>query len=131
MSLTRAFGAAFAGLLAALALLATPWPAEAQRESRPPIATVSRADLPPEARETLALIRKGGPYPHQRDGITFSNRERVLPAKPRGYYREFTVRTPGAKTRGARRIVAGEAGERYYTDDHYATFRRIREQELP
>lgn len=124
---TRALGAACAAVLAVLALALAPLPAAAQRESKPAIGAVAPAQLPREARETMAMIRKGGPYPHQRDGIVFSNRERILPAKPRGYYREFTVRTPGEKTRGARRIVAGDAGELYYTDDHYATFRRIRE----
>ncbi len=108
-------------------LLLVALPAAAQRASPPAIETVAAAQLPKEARETIALVRKGGPYPHRRDGITFSNRERILPSKPRGYYREFTVRTPGEKTRGARRIVAGDAGELYYSDDHYASFRRIRE----
>ena len=83
--------------------------------------------LPPEARETLALIRKGGPYPYPRDGATFSNREKRLPARERGWYREYTVRTPGAKNRGARRIVAGRDGRLYYTDDHYRSFRRVLE----
>ena len=84
-------------------------------------------DLPREARDTLALIKQGGPFPYKRDGVVFGNRERRLPSRPRGYYREYTVRTPGARDRGARRIVAGTKGEFYYTDDHYNTFRRIRE----
>lgn len=83
--------------------------------------------LPTEARATLQLIRAGGPFPHRQDGRVFSNRERLLPLKKRGYYREYTVRTPGARDRGARRIVAGTDGEYYYTDDHYRTFRRILE----
>jgi ribonuclease T1 len=83
------------------------------------------AQLPPEARETLALIKAGGPFPYQRDGAVFGNREGLLPKRSRGYYREYTVRTPGARDRGARRIVAGRAGEYYYTDDHYRSFRRI------
>lgn len=82
-------------------------------------------ELPPQALDTLALIERGGPFPFDRDGITFQNRERLLPRKPAGYYSEYTVITPGASTRGARRIVAGEAGELYYTDDHYASFSRI------
>lgn len=82
-------------------------------------------ELPAEARATLALIRAGGPYPYARDGAPFGNREGHLPKRPRGYYREYTVPTPGARDRGARRIVAGRAGERYYTDDHYRSFRRI------
>lgn len=85
------------------------------------------ADLPPEGRATLALIRAGGPFPYQQDGRKFANREELLPRRARGYYREYTVRTPGARDRGARRIVAGSGGEVYYTADHYRTFRRIRE----
>jgi len=88
---------------------------------------VEAATLPQEARETLALIRAGGPLPHQKDGTVFGNREALLPKRERGYYREYTVRTPGARDRGARRIVAGRGGEYYYTDDHYRTFRRIRQ----
>ncbi|MBI4984531.1 MAG: ribonuclease [Rhodocyclales bacterium] len=89
--------------------------------------SVATADLPPEARDTLRLIAAGGPFPYKRDGVVFGNREKRLPLKPRAYYREYTVPTPGAKDRGARRIIAGDAGERYYTGDHYRTFRRIRE----
>jgi len=85
------------------------------------------ADLPPEARATLALVKAGGPFPFPQDGRTFGNREQQLPQRDRGYYREYTVRTPGARDRGARRIVAGEGGEYYYTADHYRTFQRIRE----
>lgn len=85
------------------------------------------SDLPPEARSTAALIRKGGPFPYPRDGATFGNREKLLPARERGWYREFTVKTPGERTRGARRIVAGRDGTLYYTDDHYRSFRRILE----
>ncbi len=83
--------------------------------------------LPPEARETLALIGKGGPFPYARDATVFGNREGLLPRQPRGYYREYTVKTPGRRDRGARRIVAGSRGELYYTEDHYRSFRRIRE----
>jgi len=81
----------------------------------------------PQAVHTLELIRSNGPFPFARDGIVFGNRERRLPARSSGYYREYTVKTPGERTRGARRIVAGAAGELYYTDDHYNHFRRIRE----
>ncbi|HYL26138.1 MAG TPA: ribonuclease domain-containing protein [Burkholderiales bacterium] len=81
--------------------------------------------LPPQARETLARIEAGGPFPYARDGALFSNRERQLPARERGYYREYTVEAPGVRGRGPRRIVAGRGGEYYYTDDHYRTFRRI------
>ena len=83
------------------------------------------SDLPREARETLQLIQNGGPYPHAQDGHTFHNRERLLPLRGPGYYAEFTVKTPGARGRGARRIVAGRGGELYYTADHYRSFRRI------
>jgi ribonuclease T1 len=83
--------------------------------------------LPPEARKTLELIKKGGPYPYARDGVVFGNYERLLPVRKRGYYREYTVPTPGARNRGARRIVAGGIDEYYYTSDHYRSFRRIRE----
>jgi len=88
---------------------------------------VAAAELPAQVRETLALIRKGGPFPYQRDGVEFRNFEKRLPVMARGYYREYTVKTPGAKDRGARRIVSGKGGELYYTDDHYRSFRRIRE----
>lgn len=81
--------------------------------------------LPAEARATLQLIRAGGPYPYERDGALFANREGHLPRHRRGYYREYTVSTPGAGDRGARRIVVGRGGELYYSDDHYRTFRRI------
>jgi ribonuclease T1 len=93
-------------------------------ESGLPIVQVS--DLPPEAAETLDLIDAGGPFPEpDRDGSTFENREDLLPDHPMGYYKEYTVPTPGRDDRGARRIVAGEGGELYYTDDHYRSFSRI------
>jgi ribonuclease T1 len=88
---------------------------------------IRRADLPPEARTTLELIRKGGPFPYARDGAMFSNREGALPAEKRGYYREYTVKTPHVRTRGARRIIWGAGGEYYYTDDHYNHYWRIKE----
>jgi ribonuclease T1 len=88
---------------------------------------VPASSLPPEARETLALIARGGPYPYSRDGAVFSNFERLLPRKPSGYYKEFTVRTPGESDRGARRIVVGESGDKYYTPDHYDSFFHILE----
>lgn len=94
--------------------------------TRSSIGRIAASELPPEARETLALIKKGGPFPYKKDGTVFSNREKVLPLKPRGHYKEFTVRTPGAKSRGARRIVSGD-GIHYYTEDHYQSFKRILE----
>ena len=91
---------------------------------------VALADLPKEAREVYALVGKGGPFPFDRDGVVFGNREKLLPAKPRGYYHEYTVRTPGVKSRGAAVIVCGGTKTApdacYYTDDHYQSFRKIR-----
>ncbi|MEU5219350.1 ribonuclease domain-containing protein [Streptomyces sp. NPDC020807] len=87
--------------------------------------TVRAADLPAEARKTLDLIARGGPFPYAKDGTVFSNFERVLPREKRGYYHEYTVKTPGSRDRGARRIVTGGEGERYYTDDHYESFREV------
>jgi ribonuclease T1 len=86
---------------------------------------VAEADLPPEAHETLALIDDDGPYPHPQDDGTFFNREGLLPDEQEGYYREYTVETPGADDRGPRRIVTGAEGEYYWTSDHYASFERI------
>ena len=105
---------------ALLALVVLPAFAFLQKE-------VTAQALPPEARHTLALIKGNGPFPYPQDGKTFGNREKRLPLRGHGYYREYTVRTPGAKDRGARRIVAGNGGEFYYTDDHYRSFKRIRE----
>ena len=91
--------------------------------------TVAAAQLPPEAVRTLNLIAAGGPYPYEKDGVVFGNRERLLPPHRRGYYHEYTVPTPGARDRGARRIVCGGPLRRtdncYYSDDHYASFNRI------
>lgn len=83
--------------------------------------------LPPEAVATLEAIRRGGPFPYARDGVVFQNRERLLPAKPAGYYREYTVPTPGSADRGARRLVTGGDPPEayYYTDDHYRSFQRV------
>ena len=87
--------------------------------------TIGVEALPPEAIDTLLLIEEGGPFPYDQDGSTFQNREGILPDAPRGYYREYTVETPGSPDRGPRRIVTGRDGERYYTDDHYDSFRFI------
>jgi ribonuclease T1 len=91
------------------------------------VGEIRMAELPPEARATLELIRKGGPFPYAKDGAVFGNRESALPKQRRGYYREYTVKTPHVRTRGARRIIWGAGGEYYYTDDHYNHFRRIRD----
>ena len=127
----RKLGLAFA-VASAFAIAATaaiPTLAQA-REAKADEATVALAALPPEARQTEQLIRRGGPFPHAKDGSAFGNRERQLPRQPRGYWREYTVKTPGARDRGARRIVCGgrmhAAPEAcYYTGDHYASFQRI------
>lgn len=87
--------------------------------------TVTPAELPPEAVTTLTLIANGGPFPYSKDGATFGNREGELPARKSGFYREYTVKTPGSSDRGARRIVAGSDGSRFYTDDHYDSFEEV------
>lgn len=94
-------------------------------QSRSGLPTILYQDLPRQAQDTIRLIEQDGPFPFERDGITFQNREGLLPDEPRGYYREYTVITPGSRDRGARRIVAGAEGELYYTDDHYESFREV------
>ena len=94
------------------------------------VESIAVARLPPQGRSMLTLIYQGGPFTHDKDGVVFGNRERLLPANARGYYREYTVRTPGERTRGARRIVCGGLKPAtpdacFYTDDHYASFRKI------
>jgi ribonuclease T1 len=93
------------------------------------VVTVHVAELPRQGRETYELIRQGGPFPYDKDGTVFGNRERLLPIEKRGYYREYTVKTPGSRDRGARRIVCGGPARTplacYYTADHYASFRKI------
>lgn len=100
-------------------------PGRAANPSRLP--EVRESALPPEGRRVLALIRAGGPFQYSQDDQVFGNFERILPARDRGYYREYTVPTPGEPDRGARRIVAGNGGEKYYTGDHYTTFKYIAE----
>lgn len=121
-------------LAAALTLglmAATVAPAVARTAENPALTdTVSLATLPPEARRTHRLILAGGPFPYSKDGTVFFNRERLLPPRPRGQYREYTVRTPGASNRGARRIVCGgrpaaQPQACWYTADHYSSFRLI------
>ena len=97
---------------------------------QPAATTVALAELPVEARQTEELIRRGGPFAYSKDGSVFGNRERLLPTNARRYYREYTVKTPGARDRGARRIVCGGSQPTkpdacYYTSDHYASFARI------
>ncbi|MGY0197134.1 ribonuclease domain-containing protein [Leptothrix sp. BB-4] len=129
VSLTGLVGALGVG---SIGIAATP--VAQAREAAPVAATqaaVALSELPPEARQTHRLILVGGPFPYpNKDGSVFGNRERLLPREPRGYYREYTVPTPGSRDRGARRIVCGGNQPRspdvcYYTQDHYASFRRI------
>jgi ribonuclease T1 len=115
--------------LIAILVLAAGFGSAAARQS---LDSVTLSALPPEAQRTLHLIKQGGPFPYPRkDGSTFGNYEKRLPYQPRGHYREYTVPTPGSRDRGARRIIAGSppetSGEYYYTDDHYRSFRRIKE----
>ena len=116
-------GIAVSGLLAALPVL----PAQAREALG---SSVALTGLPPEAQAVHRQIRTGGPFAYSKDGIVFANRERQLPAEPRGFYREYTVATPGARDRGARRIVCGGRPATlpracYYTADHYTSFQRI------
>lgn len=119
--------------LAAAAVLVGALPLAGARESAPPSADfdqVALSALPREAQATHRLILSGGPFPYGKDGSVFGNRERLLPRNSRGYYREYTVPTPGLSHRGARRIVCGGREPRqpdacYYTQDHYASFKRI------
>jgi ribonuclease T1 len=117
-------------VLAAMLLL----PAGAQADTLQPAAgeqrdqaSISVAQLPAQARDTLRAIKRGGPFAYPRDGVVFKNYEHALPERRRGYYHEYTVKTPGRHNRGARRIISGADGEYFYTADHYQTFRRIRE----
>lgn len=108
-------------------LAAAPTALPTAKGPKPPpgMRTIQASQLPPEARQTLALVYKGGPFPYRQDGQTFQNRERLLTPQPDGYYREYTVETPGSNDRGARRLVVGREGEVYYTDDHYASFKWV------
>lgn len=113
-------------VLAALAL-AFFWQHQAPQKSTPPPAATSAtmgSELPPEVAATLALIARGGPFPYRQDGVVFGNYEHRLPSAPRGYYHEYTVPTPGARNRGARRIITGGTppAKYWYTPDHYRTF---------
>ena len=120
-----------AAAIVAAALALTFAPASLARTTPDALPTVPLAELPKEARAVNAAIRAGGPFPYARDGVVFGNREKLLPIEPRGHYHEYTVPTPGVKGRGARRIVCGGAKTApdacWYTDDHYRSFRRIRE----
>jgi len=105
---------------------------EAHPTATPALAEISLSELPIQAQETHRLIHAGGPFPYDKDGVVFGNRERLLPIKARGFYREYTVKTPGARNRGARRLICGGTPPTapevcYYTGDHYASFKRVRD----
>ncbi len=129
----RKLGLAIAAALTLTAALSMVGPASAkgsQDATGAVTETVRLVNLPKEAQTTERLIRSGGPFPHDKDGVVFGNRERILPKHPRGFYREYTVITPGSRNRGARRIVCGgtvavNPEACFYSDDHYASFRRI------
>jgi ribonuclease T1 len=131
--LLMAVGVAVATLLAGLAAgwaanrLAGPGGAQSTAAATPRsgLPTVALGDLPVQARDTLALVDGAGRLPYAKDGTTFNNFEGLLPARPRGYYREYTVPTPGERDRGARRLIVGGDGDVYYTDDHYESFRQV------
>jgi ribonuclease T1 len=99
------------------------------REAPTDFPLILASDLPAAARDTLSLIHREGPFPYAKDGVVFSNREKILPRQPRGFYHEYTVKTPGARNRGALRIVCGGSGRPvcYFSDDHYQTFKQIKE----
>lgn len=120
--------------IAALTLLALPLQSVAKRNADVSLDNIAQSTLPKEGQKTLMLIQQGGPFPYaDKDGSTFGNREGTLPKQKRGYYSEYTVKTPYARNRGAKRIIAGKgstgnpatSGEYFYTDDHYASFKRI------
>ena len=130
--LCNRWGRAFSTILLAFAAVLGSYPGAVQAKASFALAadTVAVSELPPQGRSMLTLIYRGGPFRHDKDGVVFGNRERQLPASARAYYREYTVRTPGERSRGARRIVCGglEAAAPdacFYTDDHYASFRKI------
>ncbi len=109
-------------------LLCVPFVQARGHHAHAALPAISVAELPPEAGGTLRLIKQGGPFPYARDGVVFGNYEHRLPQQPRGYYHEYTVKTPGSHDRGARRIVCGIVPECYYSDDHYRSFYRITEE---
>ncbi len=123
-----AFKSALTGVFLA-AMFSGPAIARTLPEPAPTAASVRLSELPRQGRETIELIRQGGPFPFEKDGAVFGNRERQLPLQTRGYYREYTVKTPGSRDRGARRIVCGGPVRTphacFYTADHYASFRQI------
>ena len=132
--MTRRVSLGLLGLLALVALLVLLLRPPAADPGAPDatdpasgLTVVALTGLPVEARRTVTLIDRGGPFPYAKDGSVFGNRERLLPTRPAAHYREYTVRTPGEDDRGPRRIVTGDGGaELFYTADHYASFVRVR-----
>lgn len=118
-------GSASPGTLMGSSAATSPHAALAPAEPTSDLPTIPVAELPAEGIETLELIATDGPFPYDKDGATFQNREGILPSQPRGFYAEYTVPTPGEDDRGARRIVAGDDGSRFYTADHYGSFREV------
>ena len=119
-----------AAVLAASATFSNPVQAKPTEQSAVKLETVALSALPREAQNMHRLILAGGPFRHSQDGIVFGNRERMLPVMPRGYYHEYTVTTPGARNRGARRLVCGGNPPKrpdacFYTDDHYVSFKKL------
>ena len=105
----------------------TPTAGPSARDPESGLVLVDVGSLPIQARQTIRLIERGGPYPYAKDGAVFGNRERLLPTRPSGFYREYTVPTPGEDDRGPRRIVTGDQDRQFfYTDDHYASFVQVR-----
>ncbi|MFE6778995.1 ribonuclease domain-containing protein [Streptomyces sp. NPDC057702] len=112
--------------VAATPTIDTATPAASATLTRAAVGKICASNLPAQAHDTLRLIAKGGPFPYPQDGTVFQNRENLLPQHPRGYYHEYTVKTPGSSDRGARRIVTGERDqEDYYTSDHYRSFKLV------
>jgi ribonuclease T1 len=110
-----------------VAMLWLPLSTQAAQLSQGGLSSIPVAELPAEARDTLRAIKQGGPFAFARDGVVFNNFEAVLPRQKRGYYHEYTVKTPGVHNRGVRRIISGKIDEYYYTADHYQSFKKILE----
>jgi len=125
MAIHKILRSLFSAMSIGLALLAAHGPVAARAPAIDSPGVMRVAELPPEARQTLALIKRGGPFPYARDGAVFANREGRLPPSARGTYREYTVKTPGRRDRGARRIIAAGTSAFWYSADHYRSFRRI------
>jgi ribonuclease T1 len=124
-ALAGAYGLAAPATAAPAPAPAAVAPAQASCGDTSGFQQVALSSLPSQATDTVNLIKAGGPYPYPEDGEVFDNREGILPACDSGYYHEYTVDTPGSPTRGTRRIITGQGGEYFYTDDHYASFKLV------